>query len=89
MPRTIRDDAGRTWEVALAGRTTQYARDAIVLQFRRLDDAGDERRYVRFSPGGSKAPERAYEQASEALLRRLLDSSQPRWTAPAGGYRRD
>lgn len=89
MPRRISDANGRVWEVTLGGRTTQYIRDEIVLQFRRLDDGADERRYVRFSPKGSKAPERAYEQASDALLLRLLDSSQPRWTAPAGGYRRD
>lgn len=87
MPRRILDDRGDTWEVTLGGRTTQYTRDEIVLQFRRLGHGTDERRYVRYSPKGSKSPERAYEQASDTLLRRLLASSQPRWTAPAGGYR--
>lgn len=88
MPRRITDEQGVPWEVTLSGRTTQYTRDEIALQFRRLGDGAEERRYVRFSPQRSKSPERAYEQASEALLLRLLASSQPRWTAPAGGYRR-
>lgn len=88
MPRRITDEQGDTWQVALSGRTTQYARDEITLEFRRLGAGPDERRYARFSPQTSKSPERAFEQASDALLSHLLAVSQPSWTAPAGGYRR-
>lgn len=88
MPRRITDEEGATWQVALSGRATQYARDEIVLEFRRLGEGATERRYARFSPRTSKSPERAFEQASERLLTHLLAVSQPSWTAPAGGYRR-
>lgn len=88
MPRRITDDAGATWEVTLSGRRTQYARDELSLEFRRVEGGPAEHRYARFNPRASKIPERAYELASEALLARLLASSQPAWTSPDGGYRR-
>ena len=86
MPREITDQRGDRWEVSLTGRHTQYARDEVSLRFRRRGGEAAEDRYVRFSPRGAKAPESAYEQASDALLQRLLASSQPAWTAPDGGY---
>ncbi len=87
MPRRITDADGATWEVALSGRHTQYARDELSLEFRRLGKGPSEYRYARFNPRTSKAPERAYELASDALLIRVLASSQPSWTSPDGGYR--
>lgn len=86
MPRRLIDPNGATWEVALAGLRTQLVRDEIILEFRRVDEGPAERRTVRFSPKGAQAPERAYEEASEALLLRLLASSQPTWTSPEAGY---
>lgn len=86
MPRRIADSDGASWDVSLTGRRTQYARDEISLVFRRVGAEPPEERFARFSPSGAKAPESAYEEASEALLGRLLRFSQPAWTAPDGGY---
>ena len=83
MARQIAGTDGNRWEVALAGRRTQYVRDEIVLEFLKLGDGAGERRYVRFTPAGAKSPERALELASDRLLGRLLAVSQPAWTAPA------
>jgi hypothetical protein len=84
MARRIVDRDGATWSVTLSGRHTQYARDELSVEFQRQGDG--ERRFARFSPRGSKSPERAMEQASDALLGRLLAASQPAWTSPDGGY---
>src|SRR5690606_8889804 len=51
-------------------------------------DGGIERRYARFSPRGAKSAERAFEQASDRLLARLLATAGPAWTAPEGGVAR-
>lgn len=85
MVRRIVDGKGRHWEVSLSGRITQYVRDELSIEFRLVD--GEERRYVRTSPRGAKAPELAWQQFSDADLVRLLASSQPSWTSPDGGYR--
>ncbi|HPF60490.1 MAG: hypothetical protein KC544_04445 [Gemmatimonadetes bacterium] len=85
MPRLVTDADGATWEVALSGRHTQYVRDEISLEFSRTRDGGIERRYARFSPRGAKSAERAFEQASDRLLARLLATAGPAWTAPEGG----
>jgi hypothetical protein len=85
MLRRIVDGKGRHWEVSLSGRRTQYVRDELSLEFRLVD--GAERRYVRMSPRGAKAPEMAWQELSDLALTRLLKSSQPSWTSPEGGYR--
>ena len=85
MLRRVVDAKGRAWDVTLSGRRTQYTRDELSLEFRRVD--GDERRYARTSPRGAKLPELAWQQLSERELVRLLGSSQPSWTSPDGGYR--
>jgi hypothetical protein len=85
MQRRIVDTRGRAWDVTLSGRYTQYVRDELSLEFRLV--GSDERRYVRTSPRGAKAPELAWQQLSDADLHRLLASSQPSWTSPDGGYR--
>ena len=85
MVRRIVDAKGRHWEVSLSGRTTQYVRDELSIEFRLVE--GEERRYVRASPRGAKAPELAWQQFTDADLSRLLASSQPSWTSPDGGYR--
>ncbi len=85
MLRRLVDAKGRAWTVSLSGRYTQYVRDELSLEFRLVD--GDERRFVRTSPRGAKAPELALQQLTAADLARLLQSSQPSWTSPDGGYR--
>lgn len=84
MARRITDATGAVWTVTLSGRHTQYAKDEVALT---LTQGGDTR-HVRFSPRGAKSPERAIEEASDALLLRLLDQGQPAWTAPIGNYGR-
>lgn len=88
MPRTIADADGSTWRVALTGRHTQYSQDEVSLEFWRENGGTTERRYARFSPRGAKSAERAYEEVSDVLLRRLLDIAQPAWTSPDGVYDR-
>lgn len=88
MPRVIADAEGANWRVALSGRHTQFSEDEISLEFRREGEGETERRYVRFSPQGAKSPERAYEEASDRLLARLLAAAQPAWTSPDGVYGR-
>lgn len=85
MERRIVDAKGRAWEVTLSGRRTQYTRDELSLEFRLA--GGTERRYVRTSPRGARMPEMAWQELSDRDLVRLLDSSQPSWTSPDGGYR--
>lgn len=93
MSRLLTAPDGTTWRVALAGRRTQYARDEVTLAFTRVpadDDAAttEEVRYARFSPRGAKAPELAFEEATDGALRRLLGAAQPEWTSPDGAYGR-
>ncbi len=87
MERMITTPDGATWRVTLTGRITQYSTDELELTWHRLGDEPEER-FVRFSPRGAKSGELALAEASDALLIRLLASSQPAWTAPQGGYRR-
>ncbi len=87
MERMITAPDGARWRVTLTGRITQYSRDELGLTYQRLGDESEER-FVRFSPRGAKSGELALAEASEGLLTRLLASSQPGWTAPQGGYRR-
>ncbi|HET9133798.1 MAG TPA: hypothetical protein VFN90_05815 [Gemmatimonadales bacterium] len=93
MPRLVTAPDGTTWRAALAGRRTQYARDEVTLAFTLVpaDDADttrEEVRFARFSPRGAKAPELAFEEASDAALARLLAAAQPEWTSPDGAYGR-
>jgi hypothetical protein len=85
MPRQITATDGTAWTVTLSGRSTQYAKDEVSLAF----TASGETRYVRFSPRGAKAPELAFEEVSDAMLRQLLLQAQPSWTSPAGDYARE
>jgi hypothetical protein len=88
MSRRITDGDGAVWEVALSGRRTQYGADELSLEFRRVAGGAPERRYVRFAPRGAKAAEPAFDQTTDATLRRLLGETQPAWTSPDGGYDR-
>jgi hypothetical protein len=86
MARQVIAEDGTLWQVTLSGRYTQYARDEVSLEFCTGDSERSERRYVRFAPRGARSAERAYEEASDGLLRRLLAVSQPAWTSPDGAY---
>jgi hypothetical protein len=88
MPRRIADPSGAVWEVMPSGRRTQYGADEVSLEFRRVDNAGVEPRFIRYSPQGAKSVEIALEDASDAALLNLLSTSQPAWTSPDGGYGR-
>ena len=85
MPRQITTTAGTVWTVTLSGRSTQYAKDEVSLEY----TTPGETRYVRFSPRGAKVPELAFEEVSDAMLLQLLQQSQPSWTSPAGDYARE
>ncbi len=82
MVRTIVDPDGQQWQVTLSGRRTQYVRDELSLEFRQMSTG--ELRYVRFRPSGAAAPQLAFDETSDAMLVRLLGSSQPAWTSPEG-----
>lgn len=82
MMRTITDANGSQWQVSMSGRRTPYVRDELSLEYRRV--GSDERRYVRFRPAAAAAPELAFNATSDAILTRLLTSSQPAWTSPEG-----
>lgn len=86
MERRFTDRHGHVWTATLSGRRTQYVRDELSLTFCRDNDG--TRRFVRYAPRAAQAPELALEQLTDAALVRLLDSSQPAWTSPEGGYRR-
>ena len=88
MPHRIIEVDGQQWEVTPTGRVTQYTRDEFGLLFSRGQDAGRERRVVRYSPLGSRSPEASLHELSDVQLRELLGRSQPSWTAPETGYRR-
>ncbi len=86
MPRRTVTADGRTWEVALSGRVTQYQRDEFSVVFQSSD--GQETRVARYSPLGSRIPEESLAELSDPALRQLLRRSQPSWTAPETEYRR-
>ncbi len=85
MARQIVDASGVVWQVALSGRRTSYGRDELSLEFQQRD-APNELRYARFSPQGAKVGERAFDEARDIDLVRLLATAQPAWTSPDGAY---
>lgn len=86
MARTISDAENGSWEVELSGRTTQYGVDELSIEFRRMDGDSGERRYARVSPRGAKSGEMALGELSDRALVNLLQTAQPAWTSPDGGY---
>jgi hypothetical protein len=88
MPtRVIRID-DTEWEVAPAGRVTQYDRDEFALIFVSGSGADRQVRVTRYSPHGARWREQSLAELTEADLRRLFQSSQPSFTSPEAGYRR-
>ncbi|HMV33638.1 MAG: hypothetical protein U0104_11040 [Gemmatimonadales bacterium] len=87
MPRRSVTVDGQRWDVSPTGRVTQYSRDEFGVRFSRPGD-GAEVRVARFAPLGSRLPEEALLELSEARLLELFRRSQPSWTAPEMEYRR-
>jgi hypothetical protein len=87
MPtRTIEVD-GTTWQVAPAGRVTQYTRDEFTMLFTRGTGPDREERVARYSPLGARSRELSLAELTDAQLHELLARSQPSWTSPDTGYR--
>lgn len=86
MPRQVTID-NATWEVAPAGRVTQYFKDEFALVFTRGTGPDREERVVRYSPRGSRHREFSIQELNDHQLARLFYRSQPSWTSPEAGYR--
>lgn len=82
------DVDGRRWEVAPAGRVTQYARDEFPLVFTHGSGPDRERRLARYSPLGAREAELSLSELTDAQLVELFHRSQPAWTSPELGYGR-
>ncbi|MBP6668146.1 MAG: hypothetical protein KA180_01770 [Gemmatimonadales bacterium] len=87
MPRRRVTVDGQRWEVSPTGRVSQYTRDEFGVRFSQPGAAG-EVRVARFAPLGSRLPEEALLELSDAQLLELFHRSQPSWTAPETEYRR-
>jgi hypothetical protein len=74
---------GEPWDVALSGRITVYGRDEFELRFEQGTGPERKRRFTRFAPVGSRAPEAALAELSDRRLEQLFHTSQPAWTTPA------
>jgi hypothetical protein len=77
---------GQTWEVLPSGRVTVYGRDQTGLMFQLGTGPDRRRRFTRFTPVGSRAPDAAIAELSDHQLIELFHASQPAWTAPEGSY---
>jgi hypothetical protein len=77
---------GDAWDVLPSGRTTVYGRDQIGLVFQQGTGPERRRRYTRFTPVGTRAPDGAIAELSERQLRELFYASQPAWTSPEADY---
>jgi hypothetical protein len=89
MPRRLLEVNGQRWEVAPAGRTTQYLRDEFSVVFSRAVEGGQERRLARYSPVGTRSSvDSALAEMPDYQLCELFDRSQPSWTAAETEYRR-
>jgi hypothetical protein len=77
---------GETWEVLPSGHVTVYGRDQTGVLFQSGTGPDRRRRFTRFAPVGSRAPDAAIAELSEAQLIALFHTSQPAWTAPEASY---
>lgn len=77
---------GETWEVYPSGRSTVYGQDEYGLVFELGTGPSRHRRYVRYSPVGSRRREASLRELPERRLVELFRQSQPAWTAPEGAY---
>jgi len=77
---------GERWEVYPSGRTTVYPRDQFGLLFEHGTGSERRRRVTRYAPVGSRWPQHALLELSDAELLSLFHQSQPAWTAPEAAY---
>lgn len=83
--RTIAAD-GQRWVVYPSGRPTVYGRDEYGLVFETGSGPERRRRFVRYSPVGSRQREASLLELSDRRLTELFAYSQPAWTAPESAY---
>ena len=86
MARRIIVADGGTWEVYPSGRVTVYGKDEFGLVFQQGTGPERRRRYTRYAPLGTRAPDASLAELSEPQLRELFRQSQPAWTSPEAGY---
>ena len=86
MARSVVAVDGETWAVFPSGRRTVYGQDEYGLMFELGTGPGRRRRYVRYSPLGSRRREASLHELPERRLVELFRQSQPAWTAPEGAY---
>jgi hypothetical protein len=77
---------GETWAVYPSGRTTVYGRDEFGLVYESGTGPERKRRYVRYSPIGSRFRDASLLELSDRRLAELFHESQPAWTAPESVY---
>jgi hypothetical protein len=77
---------GETWTVYPSGRSTVYGLDEFGLVFEKGTGPERKRRYVRYSPNGSRLREASLLELSGRRLVELFRQSQPAWTAPESAY---
>jgi hypothetical protein len=76
--------AGEQWDVFPSGWVTVYDRDEFGLVFQQGTGPDRIRRYVRYSPTGSRYRETSLAELSDAQLVELLRHAQGEWTSPEG-----
>ncbi|HEX9633527.1 MAG TPA: hypothetical protein VGA02_13785 [Gemmatimonadales bacterium] len=79
--RTV-EIAGEAWQVSPSGRVTSYQRDEFGLVFQRGSGGETVRRFVRYSPLGSRRWDAALAELTDRELRQLFACSQIAWTSP-------
>jgi hypothetical protein len=77
---------GESWELSPSGRTTVYGRDEFGLVFESGTGPNRKRRFVRYSPLGSRFRDASLLELTDRRLTELFHQSQPAWTAPESTY---
>ncbi|HXL52152.1 MAG TPA: hypothetical protein VN945_03385 [Gemmatimonadales bacterium] len=74
------------WKVYPTGRVTVYGKDEFGLLFELGTGPERKRRFIRYSPLGSKSTDASLAELTERQLLDFFRQSQPAWTSPEGGY---
>jgi hypothetical protein len=83
--RTIVVD-GERWDAYPSGRVTVYGRDEYGIVFEQGTGPERRRRFVRYSPVGTRQRDASLLELPERRLVELFRQSQPAWTAPESAY---
>src|SRR2546430_422538 len=81
--RTIAVDS-EIWKVYPTGRITVYGKDEFGLLFELGTGPERKRRFIRYSPLGSKSTDASLAELTERQLLDFFRQSQPAWTSPEG-----